>query len=152
VMDGSTQPDDLFPRLALVVTAAVPMPLCGTTTLTVPLLRADGCVRVRETHGGPVVELHGEIDIATTSLVTAHLDAATRGRRPSVVIDLRAVTFIDCAGLGPISRAARRARERGGLLSLVCDVPRTLHILQLTGLTPPIPLTALLPTALRPGA
>jgi hypothetical protein len=34
-----------------------------------------------------VVELHGEIDLATSHFLTTHLDAATCGDRPNALVD-----------------------------------------------------------------
>lgn len=136
-----------FPRPA--PTAAVVQPIHPRTALTAP---GCGHAEVRTSGEDTVVELHGEMDIATVDVVTAHLDAATAGQRPSVLVDLSAVTFIDCAGMGPIRRAWRRALERGGRLTLVCSDPRTLRILRLTGLTPAVAVVPLTATALRQGA
>jgi anti-sigma B factor antagonist len=116
-----------FPRPA--PTAAVVQPIHPRTALTAP-----GC---------------GHAEVRTSGEDT---DAATAGQRPSVLVDLSAVTFIDCAGMGPIRRAWRRALERGGRLTLVCSDPRTLRILRLTGLTPAVAVVPLTATALRQGA
>ncbi|MHA6761790.1 STAS domain-containing protein [Streptacidiphilus sp. PAMC 29251] len=86
--------------------------------------------------GRIVVELYGEIDIATARLVTRHLDAATGGDRPQVVVDLRGVSFIDSGGMGPLCRAWCRAQDRGGDVSLICTDARILKTLRLAGLTP----------------
>ncbi|MFC1410946.1 STAS domain-containing protein [Streptacidiphilus sp. N1-12] len=88
--------------------------------------------------GRTVVELYGEIDIATTWLLTRHLDAATAGDRPQVVVDLRGVSFIDSGGMGPLCRAWCRAQDRGGDMSLICTDSRILKTLRLAGLTPTI--------------
>lgn len=89
-----------------------------------------------------VVELHGEIDVATARRLALHLDAATAGDRPRVVVDLRGVRFIDSAGLRPICRAWCRARDRGGEVTLVCTDPRVLRTLRLAGLTPTMSVSA----------
>jgi anti-sigma B factor antagonist len=99
-----------------------------------------------------VVELVGEIDLATSGLIGAHLNQVTAGPRPQIVVDLRAVTFVDAAGLEPLARARDRALRRGGELSLVCTDPRILRTLRLAGLLPAIPLTSAPFTLRRPGA
>ncbi|QMU80725.1 STAS domain-containing protein [Streptacidiphilus sp. PB12-B1b] len=109
--------------------------------LTAPPAPADyGCVCTLTTHGRTVVRLVGEIDLATSSLITTHLIQVTAGARPSVVVDLRAVTFIDAAGLDPLARARDRALRRGGELALICTDPRILRTLRLAGLLPVFPL------------
>ncbi|MFJ3305326.1 STAS domain-containing protein [Streptomyces sp. NPDC086549] len=93
---------------------------------------------------GPVVvvEVYGEIDIATAGLLGEHLDAATAWPEPEVLVDLRSVDFFDCSGLRALCRAEARARERGGRLRLVGDGPRLERLLRGTGLLerfPPLP-------------
>ncbi|MEU3461275.1 STAS domain-containing protein [Streptomyces sp. NPDC006733] len=103
----------------------------------------DGTVRSVTTGYRTTVTLHGEFDIAVTPVLTAHLDDATAGPRPEVVVDLRTVTFIDCSTLGLLCRAGRRCRERDGTLTLICTDPRTLHLLGIAGLPQAVPLADL---------
>ncbi|MEU5595423.1 STAS domain-containing protein [Streptomyces sp. NPDC020298] len=103
---------------------------------------ANPCARTRA--GGPftVVVASGEIDIATAHLLAEHLDAATSGPEPDVLVDLRSVEFFDCSGLRVLCRAESRARERGGRLRLVCAgplLPRLLRVGGLLGRFPPLP-------------
>ncbi|WP_369229357.1 STAS domain-containing protein [Streptomyces sp. R21] len=86
-------------------------------------------------HGITVVELHGAIDLSTVPEVRAHADAATAGQGAQVIVDLRPVEFLDCATLGLLCRARRRALERGGHLALVCVRPWHLRILKAAGLS-----------------
>ncbi|SDM93618.1 anti-sigma factor antagonist [Actinacidiphila guanduensis] len=90
-----------------------------------------------------VVELSGEIDLASEAEVTPHLLAAALWPRPPrVVLDLGPVEFIDCFGLSLLVRTRRRVAERGGRLAMVCDRPQTRRLLRLTGLEPlfsPVP-------------
>ena len=95
----------------------------------------------QDLQGATVVELHGEIDIATAQQTTLHLDVATARDAPLVVVDLRGVTFIDSTGLRPVCRAWCRAVDRGGNLTLVCTAPRILSTLRLAGLIPTITVT-----------
>nr|WP_285558394.1 STAS domain-containing protein [Streptomyces hygroscopicus] len=89
----------------------------------------------RTTTGGTtVVELYGEIDILAAPSVTACLDDLTARGRPDVVVDLRAVSFIDCAGLAPLCRARNRVARRHGRLRLVSDSDRLLRVVTGAGL------------------
>src|SRR5450432_2023644 len=64
------------------------------------------------------VDVAGEVDIATApDLERALLAAEARGR--SVVLDLRALDFIDSSGVHVIIAAHHRARQRGRRLALV---------------------------------
>ncbi|KAA0912167.1 STAS domain-containing protein [Streptomyces apricus] len=92
--------------------------------------------------GYTVVEVLGEIDMATADALGEQLDALTRDEAPQVVVDLRRVDFFDCSGLRVLCRAERRARERGGGLRLVSDQPRIHRMLRACGLLgrfPPLP-------------
>jgi anti-sigma B factor antagonist len=94
-------------------------------------------IHVREWPVGRVLvaELHGEVDFASGPAVAGRLDRLTARRRPLLVLDLRPVTFIDCAGLAVLCRARRRVRIRGGRLALVIHDPRVLRVLALVGLS-----------------
>jgi len=89
-----------------------------------------------------VVEVAGEIDLATVAFLLEHLEAATARPQPDVLVDLRHVEFFDCSGLRALCRAETRARERGGRLRIVSDMPRIHRLLGGAGLLgrfPPLP-------------
>ncbi|MGC4997173.1 anti-sigma factor antagonist [Streptomyces sp. DT195] len=106
-------------------------------------------LRVREDRGHTVLELRGEIDIASAAEISPLLDRLTGRERARVVLDLRPVEFFDCSGLRLVNRARRRVLERGGRLHLVCVHPLTLRILSTTGLTRVLPPHPTLEAALR---
>ncbi|MFI6932139.1 STAS domain-containing protein [Streptomyces sp. NPDC050287] len=95
---------------------------------------ANPHARTRTSGAFTVVEIAGEIDLATAGLVAEHLDAATAGLEPDVLVDLRGVDFFDCSGLRVLCRADSRARERGGRLRVVLDEPRLRRLLRAAGL------------------
>lgn len=101
--------------------------------------------------GHTVVELHGEIDLDADTDLRLHLDGVTCRPFARVVVDLRAVTFIDCVGLSLLVRAHRRVREREGRLLLVSRDPLLLRILHITGLDRPLPAHPTLDHALAAG-
>ena len=90
-----------------------------------------------------VIEVSGEIDVASAGLVAEHLTAATTGpAEPDVLVDLRHVSFFDCSGLRVLCRAEATATARGGRLRLVSDQPRMHQLLRaarLLGRFPPLP-------------
>lgn len=58
--------------------------------------------------GQATVTVRGELDHASAPELDELLTTEVRVRRPRrVVLDLRGVTFIDCAGLRPVARAQR---------------------------------------------
>ncbi|MCW2875295.1 MAG: sulfate transporter [Streptomyces oryziradicis] len=91
-------------------------------------------MRERSVGGTTVVELSGEVDILAATRTSGRLDALTSSLHPDLVMDLRAVTFIDCSGLSLLVRARRRVVERGGRLAVVSDSPSVLRLLRLTRL------------------
>ncbi|MET8454243.1 STAS domain-containing protein [Streptomyces sp. NPDC005209] len=91
---------------------------------------------VRTPAGTTVVTPSAEIDLATAVPLTALLDSLTCGPSPDVVLDLTAVSFIDCAGLGALCRTRNRILARAGRLRLVtgdCRFPRILRAAGLDG-------------------
>jgi anti-sigma B factor antagonist len=82
-----------------------------------------------------LVVLDGELDIATAERTGEALDAALQ-RAVRLVVDLRRVTFMDCAGLAPLVRALRRARRGGGGITVLVTGPRLPRLLDATGLRP----------------
>jgi anti-sigma B factor antagonist len=96
-------------------------------------------------HRVTVVDLHGDLDIATAPAITARLDPLTATAHPDLVVDLREVTFVDCSGLAALCRARRRTLDRGGRLRLVVDSPRLLRTLRATRLVHAFDVYAALP-------
>ncbi|WP_026249066.1 anti-sigma factor antagonist [Streptomyces sp. LaPpAH-108] len=96
-------------------------------------------LRVHEDRGHTVLELRGEIDIATAAEIAPLLDRLTGRPGVRLVLDLRAVEFFDCSGLRLVHRARGRLLERGGRLHLVCTHPLTLRVFRVTGLTRLLP-------------
>ncbi|GAA3836638.1 STAS domain-containing protein [Streptomyces phyllanthi] len=97
-----------------------------------------------------VVEVSGEIDMATAGFVDEHLDTATAAPEPDVLVDLRGVTFFDCSGLRVLCRAESRARARGGRLRIVSDQPCMRTLLRAAGLLSRFPPLAEPPAELPP--
>ncbi|MFJ8330183.1 STAS domain-containing protein [Streptomyces sp. NPDC094437] len=89
---------------------------------------------VRTVDGTTVVTLRGEIDLAAADPLVPRLDALTSGPQPDLVIDLRPVSFMDCAGLRVLCRTRNRVLARGGRLRLVTDGKNVVRLLRATGL------------------
>jgi anti-sigma B factor antagonist len=69
----------------------------------------------RSNQGWTVVEVHGEIDVATAPWLRDGLAQAAQ-----VIADLSKVTFCDATGLGVLVHAHVQARRLGGRLRVVC--------------------------------
>ncbi|HUR84719.1 MAG TPA: STAS domain-containing protein [Solirubrobacteraceae bacterium] len=79
--------------------------------------------------------LHGELDVATVSVLDEELRRAwaqTDIRR--MELDLRGVTFMGSAGVAALLGANARARDRGCALTLVRGTDRIHRIFELTGI------------------
>ncbi|WP_367319081.1 STAS domain-containing protein [Streptomyces sp. HUAS ZL42] len=103
---------------------------------------ANPYARTRVSGAFTVIEATGEIDVATAGFLGEHLDAATAGAAPDVLVDLRYVDFFDCSGLRVLCRAGTRAVERGGRVRVVSVQPRIRKLLGAAGLLgrfPPLP-------------
>ncbi|MEV8540954.1 STAS domain-containing protein [Streptomyces sp. NPDC051572] len=101
--------------------------------------------------GTTVVALRGEIDLLTAQPLSARLDMLTAGPRPDLVLDLRALSFIDCAGLGVLCRARNRTATRGGRLRIVTGKTGFLRILRHAQLGGAFEIHARLSNALAAG-
>ncbi len=81
--------------------------------------------------GAAWVRVAGELDLATSPQLEAALQEAQFGAS-TVVLDLRALTFIDSAGARVIAAAVARARPDGRLM-VVRGAPAVEKLLTLTG-------------------
>ncbi|MFI7407119.1 STAS domain-containing protein [Streptomyces sp. NPDC049627] len=106
---------------------------------------ANAHARTRRCGPFTVVEVLGEIDLATEALLAEHLYAATASAQSDVLVDLRQVDFFDCSGLRVLCRAETRARDHGGRLRVVADAPRIRRLLGGAGLLGRFPLLAGIP-------
>jgi anti-sigma B factor antagonist len=82
-----------------------------------------------------VVELQGELDLATTPYIAAALDAALETGKRFVVLDLGEVAFVDSTTLAAMLAAHRQLEARGGRLVTVCSDPFVARVFEMTGLT-----------------
>jgi anti-sigma B factor antagonist len=82
--------------------------------------------------GAGLVRLTGELDLAGAGRVTGAVERVSEAGRP-VVLDLRAVTFIDSSGVRTLLDIERGAARRLALLSPSTPVLRVLELTQLRG-------------------
>lgn len=85
--------------------------------------------------GIEVIDVAGEIDVATAPQLRALLIGLTSKNSCKLVVNLAKVEFLDSSGVGVLVGAAKRVRAHDGSLDLVCTQPRILKVFKITGLT-----------------
>jgi anti-sigma B factor antagonist len=95
-------------------------------------------------HRGEQVLLHvrGELDLATAPVFRQVAAGPATVGASQVVVDLTACDHLDSVGVGLLLGVLKRTRGRGGSVVVVCDEPRLLRVLELTGLDTLIPVVA----------
>jgi anti-sigma B factor antagonist len=64
----------------------------------------------------PVVEVHGEVDVATAPELADYMAAALARDPVTLVLDLTDTTFFDCSGIAVVVTAAKHLSERSRLV------------------------------------
>jgi len=90
----------------------------------------------------PVVEIRGEIDIQSAQQLRDELLRAVRQHGPQLALDLRGVTFLDCAGVNALLATRRRARLEDGWVRVTRASPRARRTISLLGLQEVFALSA----------
>jgi anti-sigma B factor antagonist len=98
--------------------------------------------------GYTVVEVAGDIDLASAPELRTCLHQTINTGSRRLVVDLRQVDFIDSMGSGVLVGAHRRLRGLDGSLQLVAADGLVLRVLRLTSLDRVVPLHATLADAL----
>ena len=77
-------------------------------------------MRVQEIAGDGfiIIQLEGEVDMATSPELRETLDAQTKLRQPVLLFDFTQVTYIDSSGLATLVEYCRNVQGWGGKLGL----------------------------------
>lgn len=81
-----------------------------------------------------ILELDGELDMASSDVLQASLARANGGEASTVVLDLRAVSFLDSTGLKAIFKARKAVGERGQQFAVTPGSAQVQRLLSLTRL------------------
>jgi anti-sigma B factor antagonist len=84
--------------------------------------------------GRCLLELSGELDLATADAVRSELEAAEAEAPEATVVDLSELRFIDSSGLSVLSEAVERASSDGRRITFTRSSPEVERTLRLTGL------------------
>jgi len=82
-----------------------------------------------------IVEVAGEVDVYTASLLRERLAELIDADHADLVVDLRGVGFLDSTGLGVLVGALKKIRGLGGRLQLVIDQEKVMKVFRITALT-----------------
>ncbi len=83
--------------------------------------------------GPPVIEVSGEVDLATAPDIY-HRVCALAEVEPVVVLDMSRVTFVDSSGLGTLVMADKRLKDALGELRIVITHPSVQRVFDMTDL------------------
>ncbi len=83
--------------------------------------------------GTLVLRLVGELDVATSGELRAHLEPALAGTVRGVVLDLEEVAFVDSSALRELIRVQAAVQAGEGVVVLVAPRPAVQRLLELTG-------------------
>jgi anti-anti-sigma factor len=81
-----------------------------------------------------IVAPAGELDIASRPLMEEALGTAFGAEPERVLLDLRAVEFMDASGAWLLMQSADRADAAGPSLALILGAPPSYRVLELCGL------------------
>jgi len=84
--------------------------------------------------GRCLVELQGELDLATADALRVELEAVEADGPEATVVDLRGLRFIDSTGLSVLFDAVERAADNRRRLTFTRSSPEVERTLRLTGL------------------
>ncbi len=98
-----------------------------------------------------VVTAHGELDVWSATMLDEELDRTRQRGSGSLIVDLTSAPLIDSVVLGVLVRHAKQLRAAGRELVLVTDDPRTVRVIDITGLGHLFRVTRSLADALEPG-
>jgi anti-sigma B factor antagonist len=96
--------------------------------------QVDLTVTVRQAGTQTVMQLAGELDLATAAILREALLLLDLDGGINLVIDLRNLSFLGSTGISVLVVACKRVRAAGGTFSVWCDhdwVRRTLEIIGL---------------------
>lgn len=113
-----------------------PAPAAPARPLGTPAPRPDGPVlRIPpvQANGRAILALAGDIDITTADTVSTAARDCLREHPASLSLDLRSLTFCDCAGVWALRSAHRQAGAVRAQFRLIAPAAHVLRIFSLTG-------------------
>jgi anti-sigma B factor antagonist len=99
-------------------------------------------VDVRRQAQAIVLAVSGELDLSSSAALEEEVATAIDSDAAIVIVDLRALDFIDSTGLGVLVKANQRANDADRAFGLVRGGPQVERLLSLTGLAERLTMAA----------
>jgi anti-anti-sigma factor len=99
-------------------------------------------IELRSAPDRVVLELCGELDLASVPLLESELQKATQAETKTIILDLDALDFVDSSGLRSMLSARERASDNGGQLLLSRCSEQLTRLLAVAGVTDYLPTIA----------
>lgn len=91
-------------------------------------------IQVRSADGGyQVCAVSGELDAYTAPDFRDALEAQLEQGHATIVVDMGGLSYLDSTGLGILVGTAKRCRQAGGDLAVVCNRDNLLKIFNISG-------------------
>jgi anti-sigma B factor antagonist len=88
----------------------------------------------RSEGGWDVVDVAGDVDLASAPALRARLDDLLADGSRRLLVNLQQVAFMDSSGLSAIVSGMKGMRERGGEIAIACANTSILKVFAVTGL------------------
>jgi anti-sigma B factor antagonist len=98
-----------------------------------PGVEGSFSISSRRLEHGIVIELTGDVDLATAEILEEELRRA-ESSEDLIVLDLQGVSFMDSTGIRMVIGADQRIRDRAGTLRVVRVPPQVHKLFELVGI------------------
>ncbi len=98
-------------------------------------MQSEFRVEIHADRGASVIGVSGELDLASSPALEEALEGAFAADTRLVIIDLRALEFMDSTGLSILVKAHQTAEDGGRQLYLINGPPQVQRLLSLTGVS-----------------
>jgi anti-sigma B factor antagonist len=103
-------------------------------------MEMDLQIAVRKSKGIAIIDLAGEVDAFTSSRFREIMMDIIEGGGTNLIINMTDVQYIDSSGLGALVGGLKRATERKGRITLICERPQVRKVFEITGLEKVFPI------------
>jgi anti-sigma B factor antagonist len=104
------------------------------------MMEMDLRIITRTADGIPVIQLSGEVDAYTCSMLRDAMVEVIEQGHPMIVVSMADVEYIDSSGLGTLVGGLKRASEHRGRIAVVARSGQIRKVFEITGLEKVFPL------------